>query len=49
LPDRANAKDIVITYRNAEDVQQKMNLGRFSLYLGAKAWGYAGASLLLSS
>ena len=38
LPDRANAKDIVITYRNAEDVQQKMNLGRFSLYLGAKAW-----------
>ena len=49
LPDRANAKDIVITYRNAEDIQQKMNLGRFSLYLGAKAWGYAGASLLLSS
>lgn len=49
LPDRASAKDIVITYRNAEDIQQKMNLGRFSLYLGAKAWGYAGASLLLSS
>ncbi|AMT89236.1 MULTISPECIES: hypothetical protein [Pseudomonas] len=49
LPDRASAKDIVITYRNAEDMQQKMNLGRFSLYLGAKAWGYAGASLLLSS
>lgn len=49
LPDRANAKEIIITYRNAEDIQQKMNLGRFSLYLGAKAWGYAGASLLLSS
>lgn len=49
LPDRANAKEIIITYRNAEDIQQKMNLGRFSLYLGAKALGYAGASLLLSS
>lgn len=49
LPDRAKAKEIIITYRNYENTQKQMNLGRFSLYLGAKAWGYAGASLLLSS
>ncbi|MCF5071589.1 hypothetical protein GIW70_25830 [Pseudomonas syringae] len=49
LPDRSKAKEIIITYRNGEDIQQTMNLGRFSLFLGAKAWGYAGASLLLSS
>lgn len=49
LPERSKAKEIKFTYLDSRSVQQTMNLGRFSLYLGAKAWGYAGASLLLSS
>lgn len=49
LPERSKAKEIKFTYLDASSVQQTLNLGRFSLYLGAKAWGYAGASLLLSS
>ncbi|SDP04133.1 hypothetical protein SAMN04489798_4542 [Pseudomonas arsenicoxydans] len=49
LPERSKAKEITFTYLDAGSVQQTLNLGRFSLYLGAKAWGYAGASLLLSS
>ncbi|MEO4016979.1 hypothetical protein [Pseudomonas rossensis] len=49
LPERSKAKEITFTYLDGHSVQQTLNLGRFSLYLGAKAWGYAGASLLLSS
>ncbi|WP_028620107.1 hypothetical protein [Pseudomonas sp. Ant30-3] len=49
LPDRSKAKEITFNYLDANSIQQTLNLGRFSLYLGAKAWGYAGASLLLSS
>ena len=49
LPERSKAKEITFTYLDGNSVQQTLNLGRFSLYLGAKAWGYAGASLLLSS
>ncbi|RON48033.1 hypothetical protein BK666_10180 [Pseudomonas frederiksbergensis] len=49
LPERSKAKEIKFTYLDGRNVQQTMNLGRFSLYLGAKAWGYAGASLLLST
>jgi hypothetical protein len=49
LPERSKAKEIKLTYLDHSHIKQTMNLGRFSLYIGAKAWGYAGASLLLSS
>lgn len=49
LPGRDQAKDILIPYLDYEKNRKNLNLGRFSLHLGARAWGYTGASLLLSS
>ncbi|MGN7738437.1 hypothetical protein ACTJKT_00365 [Pseudomonas sp. 22526] len=49
LPERSRAKEFVLNYQDYQDQPQTLNLGRFSLHLGARAWGYAGASLLLSS
>ncbi|MGP0172102.1 LysM peptidoglycan-binding domain-containing protein [Pseudomonas sp. NCHU5208] len=48
LPERAKAKDLTFTYLDHADQKQTMSLGRFSIYLGVKAWGYAGASLMLA-
>lgn len=49
LPGRDQAQDILIPYLDYEKNRKNLNLGRFSLHLGARAWGYTGATLLLSS
>ncbi|WP_311969540.1 peptidoglycan-binding protein LysM [Pseudomonas baltica] len=49
LPDRNKAKDVSITYYVGDARTPKtMSLGRFSMHFGARAWGYAGASLMLA-
>lgn len=47
MPAKASAKDITLDYF-LDGVPQKMSFGRFSFHFGVKAWGYAGASLLLA-
>lgn len=49
LPGRDQAKDILVPYLDYEKNRKNLNLGRFSIHLGARAWGYTGATLLLSS
>jgi len=49
LPGRDQAKDILIPYLDYDKNRKNLNLGRFSIHLGARAWGYTGATLLLSS
>lgn len=49
LPTQAAAQDIVLTYLNYEGTTTPVNIGRYSLHLSALAWGYAGASMLLSA
>lgn len=49
LPSRIQASDTFVGYRLAEEEEiHQINLGRFSLHVGARAWGFAGASLLLA-
>lgn len=49
MPTRANAKDVTVDYYLEGNPQvQVMNLGRMSFHFGARAWGYAGASLMLA-
>ncbi|WP_085694708.1 MULTISPECIES: LysM domain-containing protein [unclassified Pseudomonas] len=47
MPAKESAKDITLDYL-LDGKAQKMNFGRFSFHFGVKAWGYAGASLLLA-
>ncbi|MFJ3006584.1 LysM peptidoglycan-binding domain-containing protein [Pseudomonas fluorescens] len=47
MPAKASAQDITLDYF-LDGSPQKMNFGRFSFHFGVKAWGYAGASLLLA-
>lgn len=49
LPERANAKDLILTYLNHNGEQTQFSLGRYSMHLSALAWGYAGAAMLLSA
>ncbi|MEW7855299.1 hypothetical protein AB2M95_05270 [Pseudomonas chlororaphis] len=49
LPERSRAPEITFKYLDNSKVEQTVSLGRFSLYIGAKAWGYSGAALMLSS
>jgi hypothetical protein len=49
LPAQASAQDIVLTYLNYEGTTTPVSMGRYSLHLSALAWGYAGASMLLSA
>lgn len=49
LPERTAAQDVQATYMNYQDQCTTVNLGRFSIHLGARAWGYAGASMLLAA
>jgi hypothetical protein len=49
LPERSAAQDVHATYINYQNQCTTMNLGRFSVHLGARAWGYAGASMLLAA
>ncbi|WP_158611325.1 MULTISPECIES: LysM peptidoglycan-binding domain-containing protein [Pseudomonas] len=48
LPDREQAQDLKLKYFDYEDNEQELNLGRLSLHLSIKAWGYAGASLMVA-
>jgi len=47
MPAKESAKDITLDYL-LDGKAQKMSFGRFSFHFGVKAWGYAGASLLLA-
>lgn len=47
MPAKESATDITLDY-SLDGVPQKMSFGRFSFHFGVKAWGYAGASLLLA-
>lgn len=49
LPERQSAKEQILTYIDYQGNTQKLNIGRFSLNVSARAWGFAGASILLSS
>ncbi|MFD2883631.1 hypothetical protein ACFS4T_16385 [Pseudomonas lini] len=46
---RKKAKDVTVDYYLEGNPQlQTLNLGRMSFHFGARAWGYAGASLMLA-
>lgn len=49
-PPRAQAinKPLLLSYYDYQDNIQQLNVGSFSLYAALKAWGFAGASLLLA-
>ncbi|WP_460061528.1 hypothetical protein [Pseudomonas sp. S2_A05] len=47
MPAKANAQEIMLDYL-LDGSPRQMSFGRFSFHFGAKAWGYAGASLLLA-
>jgi hypothetical protein len=47
MPAKTSAQEITLDYL-LDGSPQKMNFGRFSFHFGVKAWGYAGASLLLA-
>lgn len=49
LPPRSQATDLVVHYTDYRGEQQPMSLGRYSMHVSARAWGYAGASLLVSA
>lgn len=50
LPERGQARELSLPYTLAGDPTARgLNLGRFSLHLSARAWGFAGASLLLAA
>ena len=49
FPERAKAQALKVAYLDYRGELRELNLGRFSLFLGARAWGFAGASLLLST
>ncbi|MBR7197915.1 LysM domain-containing protein [Pseudomonas sp. 14A] len=47
MPAKANAQEIMLDYL-LDGSPRQMSFGRFSFHFGVKAWGYAGASLLLA-
>ncbi|QXH46271.1 hypothetical protein KSS93_25980 [Pseudomonas xanthosomatis] len=49
LPSRTDAQPVKLTYQNYRGEQCHIELGRFSMHFAAKAWGFAGASMLLST
>ncbi|MEW6463031.1 MAG: hypothetical protein AB1459_18070 [Pseudomonadota bacterium] len=49
LPERSAAKDVKATYINYQQQLATMNLGRFSVHLGARAWGYTGVAMMLAA
>lgn len=48
LPDRSKAKPIAPSYTAYDGSTRTFDFGKLSLSLSAKAWGFAGASLLLA-
>nr|WP_314874027.1 hypothetical protein [uncultured Pseudomonas sp.] len=49
IPPREEATPLKVTYRNYRGQPTELDLGRFSMHLGARAWGFTGASLMLST
>lgn len=49
LPKRAQAQPVKATYTDYQGQERGVDLGRFCLEGSIKAWGFAGASLLLST
>ncbi|MBV4485069.1 LysM peptidoglycan-binding domain-containing protein [Pseudomonas sp. SWRI153] len=47
MPAKASAREIMLDYL-LDGSPRQMSFGRFSFHFGVKAWGYAGASLLLA-
>lgn len=48
LPERAVAREITLEYDDHEGNRRSMAVGRLSTNIRARAWGYAGASLMLA-
>lgn len=49
LPERSQARELPVPYRlDGDPTPRSMNIGKFSLHLSMRAWGFAGASALLS-
>jgi hypothetical protein len=49
LPERTSAEDVPLPYRlDGDPTPRSFNLGRFSAHLSVRAWGFAGASFLVS-
>jgi len=48
LPAREKAEPLVLRYTSTDGEVRALNVGRFSLNLNARAWGFAGASLMLA-
>ncbi|WP_447749386.1 hypothetical protein [Pseudomonas nicosulfuronedens] len=49
LPERDKAKNVTLPYQlNGDPTSRSLDIGRFSAHLSARAWGFAGASFLLS-
>ncbi|SFW20227.1 hypothetical protein SAMN03159511_1334 [Pseudomonas sp. NFACC19-2] len=49
LPERSAATDVQAAYINYQQQLATMNLGRFSVHLGARAWGYTGVAMMLAA
>ncbi|QXH45627.1 hypothetical protein KSS93_22545 [Pseudomonas xanthosomatis] len=49
LPERRAAQSIKAAYTDYQGQRAELDLGRFSLHLSARAWGFAGASMLLAA
>ncbi|WP_462382639.1 LysM peptidoglycan-binding domain-containing protein [Pseudomonas sp. Marseille-QA0892] len=48
LPERAKAREVALEYDDYNGNRRSMAVGRFSTNIRARAWGYAGASLMLA-
>lgn len=48
LPKRAEAQSVIARYTNHKNQEARIDLGRFCFEGSIKAWGFAGASLLLT-
>lgn len=48
LPKRAEAQSVIARYTNHKNQEAEVDLGRFCFEGSIKAWGFAGASLLLT-
>ncbi|WP_448680968.1 hypothetical protein [Pseudomonas nicosulfuronedens] len=49
LPERGKAKKFEVPYQlQGDPTQRSLDLGYFSMHLSARAWGFAGASLLIA-
>ncbi|WP_022962849.1 LysM peptidoglycan-binding domain-containing protein [Halopseudomonas pelagia] len=49
MPPRSEATDLTVKYTGYNNEAREVSIGRYSVHLSARAWGYAGASLLLAA